>query len=114
MDKGTKRLGFVYKLEQHTVVRAVRGGLVSLIPVLIIGAFSLILQTFPVTVYQKAISSFVVCYSVSYLAMSSGLVPLITETVEWTTPIILGGLRTTGRYKARGGRRFPSRSGRNS
>ena len=50
MDKGTKRLGFVYKLEQLTVVRAVRGGLVSLIPVLIIGAFSLILQTFPVTV----------------------------------------------------------------
>ncbi len=37
-----------------------------------------------------------VCYSVSYLAMSLGIVPLITEGIEWTTPVILGGLRATG------------------
>ena len=37
-----------------------------------------------------------VCYSVSYLAISTGLVPMITSSVEWTTPIILGGFRTTG------------------
>ncbi|MBQ7500353.1 MAG: PTS sugar transporter subunit IIC/EAL domain-containing protein [Clostridia bacterium] len=37
-----------------------------------------------------------VCYSVSYLALSTGLVPLITHEVTWTTPIILGGLRATG------------------
>ena len=36
------------------------------------------------------------CYSVSYLAISVGLVPMITSSVEWTTPIILGGFRATG------------------
>ena len=37
-----------------------------------------------------------VCYSVAYFALSSGLVPMITHEVTWTTPIILGGLRATG------------------
>ena len=37
-----------------------------------------------------------VCYSVAYLAISTGMVPMITSNVEWTTPIILGGLRATG------------------
>lgn len=37
-----------------------------------------------------------VCYSVSYLATSIGLVPIITNGVEWTTPIILGGYSATG------------------
>lgn len=35
------------------------------------------------------------CYSISYLAMSTGMVPLITQSVEWTTPIFLGGYMTT-------------------
>ncbi|MBQ7152799.1 MAG: PTS sugar transporter subunit IIC/EAL domain-containing protein [Clostridia bacterium] len=37
-----------------------------------------------------------VCYSVAYLAMALGWVPLITGAVEWTTPIILGGFHATG------------------
>ncbi len=37
-----------------------------------------------------------VCYSIGYLATYLGLVPIITESVEWTTPIILGGYRATG------------------
>lgn len=37
-----------------------------------------------------------VCYSTSYLALSTGIVPLITHEVEWTTPIILGGYSATG------------------
>ncbi len=37
-----------------------------------------------------------VCYTVSYLATSFGLVPVITQSVEWTTPIILGGFHATG------------------
>ena len=37
-----------------------------------------------------------VCYSVAYLALSVGIVPLITSEVAWTTPIILGGFRATG------------------
>ena len=37
-----------------------------------------------------------VCYSVSYLAIATGLVPMITSEVVWTTPIILGGYTATG------------------
>ena len=38
----------------------------------------------------------VISYSVSYLAVSLGIVPMVTHSVEWTTPIILGGFRATG------------------
>ncbi len=37
-----------------------------------------------------------VCYTTSYFAISLGLVPMITSSVEWTTPILLGGYRITG------------------
>ncbi len=37
-----------------------------------------------------------VCYTTSYIAVSSGWVPMISQSVEWTTPIILGGYRATG------------------
>lgn len=37
-----------------------------------------------------------VCYSVAYLAISTGMVPMITESVAWTTPILLGGYVATG------------------
>ncbi len=50
--------GFIRKIEQATAVRAIRGGLVSMIPVLIIGAFALIFKTFPVTGYQDFIATF--------------------------------------------------------
>ena len=36
------------------------------------------------------------CYSTAYLAISTGLVPMITSEVAWTTPILLGGFRATG------------------
>ena len=39
-----------------------------------------------------------VCYSVAYLALSTGLVPLIVNEIEWTTPIILGGYSATGSF----------------
>lgn len=38
----------------------------------------------------------ILAYCVSYLAMYTGLVPVITTDVEWTTPIILGGYKATG------------------
>ena len=38
----------------------------------------------------------VVTYSVSYLAISIGIVPYITAEVAWTTPIFLGGYIATG------------------
>ena len=37
-----------------------------------------------------------VSYSISYLAISLGIVPIITYEVAWTTPIILGGYCATG------------------
>ena len=37
-----------------------------------------------------------VCYTIAYAAMSMGLVPIITNGVEWTTPIIIGGYYATG------------------
>ncbi|MBR4545499.1 MAG: PTS sugar transporter subunit IIC/EAL domain-containing protein [Oscillibacter sp.] len=36
------------------------------------------------------------CYSIAYVAVSSGLVPMISGEVAWTTPILLGGFRATG------------------
>ena len=36
---------------------------------------------------------------VSYFAMSSGLVPMASHTVNWTTPIFLGGYLATGSVK---------------
>ncbi|MBP5177446.1 MAG: PTS transporter subunit EIIC, partial [Clostridia bacterium] len=39
-----------------------------------------------------------VCYSLTYLAIAVGIVPVITAQVEWTTPIILGGYTATGSF----------------
>ena len=39
-----------------------------------------------------------VCYSTSYIAISTGIVPMITSSVQWTTPIILGGYTATGSF----------------
>ncbi|MDD3570809.1 MAG: EAL domain-containing protein [Lachnospiraceae bacterium] len=41
----------------------------------------------------------VVLFFTTYIAMATGIVPLITATVEWTTPVILGGYIATGSYK---------------
>ena len=53
--KDTK-ISLIRRLEQSTTIRAVRGGLTNMIPVLIIGAFALILKTFPVEKYQDLIT----------------------------------------------------------
>ncbi len=62
MKHVTRRIGkfdkFLEKAEQWTVVRAIRGGLLNITPVLIIGAFALILKTFPVYAYQSFIATF--------------------------------------------------------
>ena len=39
-----------------------------------------------------------VCYSIAYASIATGIVPMITNEVEWTTPIILGGYTATGSY----------------
>ena len=49
---------FVRKLEQLTFVRAVRGGLVNMIPVLIIGAFALVFRFLPIDAYRDFIQNF--------------------------------------------------------
>ena len=46
----------IRRLEELTVVQATRSGLVKMIPILTIGAFALILKTFPVEAYQTFIA----------------------------------------------------------
>lgn len=55
--KTRKENGIIRRVEHSIAVQAVRNGLTSLIPVLIIGAFALILKTFPVTAYQNALQT---------------------------------------------------------
>ncbi len=42
------------------------------------------------------LSAPLVCFATSYLAMWTGLVPLVTQTVEWTTPVFFSGYIATG------------------
>ena len=58
MEKGNKLLNFSIKVQKVRIVRAIRDGLVNMIPILIIGAFALILKTFPVKAYLRFIESF--------------------------------------------------------
>ena len=58
MENKKGLIAFVRKTEQSTIVRSIRNGLVNMIPVLIIGAFALIIKTFPVDGYQDFITSF--------------------------------------------------------
>ena len=58
MHRETPLLRAIRRGEQMTVVRAVRSGLVNMIPVLIIGAFALILRDLPVKFYQNFIGAF--------------------------------------------------------
>ena len=53
-----KLISHIQKIEQSTIVRSVRSGLVNMIPVMIVGAFALILMTFPVDGYQEFIETF--------------------------------------------------------
>ena len=57
MSDKDKYTSFIRRIENLVAVRAVRNGLIHIIPVLIIGAFALILQTFPVRGYQDFISN---------------------------------------------------------
>ena len=41
------------RVEELLIVHTIRSGLVNIIPILTIGAFALILQTFPVEAYQR-------------------------------------------------------------
>ena len=56
--KPLRVISFVRKIEQMTFVRAVRGGLVNMIPVLIIGAFALVFRFLPIDGYREFIESF--------------------------------------------------------
>ena len=57
MDQKSKFKHFIFSMENLKIVRSVRNGLIHITPVLIIGAFALILQTFPVAAYQKLITN---------------------------------------------------------
>ena len=57
-NKPQKISTFVRNIEQLTFVRAVRGGLVNMIPVLIIGAFALVFRFLPIDGYRHFIETF--------------------------------------------------------
>ena len=58
MEQRNKLLNFSIKVQSFRLVRAIRDGLVNMIPILIIGAFALILKTFPVKAYLSFIENF--------------------------------------------------------
>lgn len=45
------------EVENISFVKAIRGGLVTVIPVLFVGSFSLVLRSFPISAYQQFIST---------------------------------------------------------
>jgi len=57
VKKRANAMSLIQRLEQVTAVRAIRAGLINMIPVLTIGAFALILKTFPVEAYQTFITT---------------------------------------------------------
>ena len=46
------------KVESTAAIKVIREALASMIPVVMIGAFALIIRTFPVGLYQEFITSF--------------------------------------------------------
>ena len=58
MSKRFDGKAFINRVEQATIVRVVRSGLTNMIPILIVGAFALILKTFPIEGYQSFIANF--------------------------------------------------------
>lgn len=57
MKHESKAADLINRIEKLTVVRVVRDSLVHMIPILLIGAFSLLLQTFPVDAYQTMMAA---------------------------------------------------------
>ena len=57
VKSNSKFLSVISTIEQNTAVRAIRSGMVNMIPVLIIGAIALVFMFFPVDPYQTAIKS---------------------------------------------------------
>ena len=53
MKVGSRFSRAMLRVEELLIVHTVRSGLVNIIPILTIGAFALILQTFPVEAYQR-------------------------------------------------------------
>ena len=58
MSEKKNFISFIRKTEQFSLVRVVKNGLVNMIPVLIIGAFALVINQFPIKGYQDFITSF--------------------------------------------------------
>ncbi len=55
---GSRIIDVSERIEKKFLVRVIRDGLVTMIPILMIGAFALVLQTLPIDFYQKFIMTF--------------------------------------------------------
>ena len=58
MEKKKQLDFFIQKVEELTIVRAVRDALIHITPVVLIGAFALIFKSFPVKWYQDFTATF--------------------------------------------------------
>ena len=58
MSEKKNFISFIRKTEQFSLVRVVKSGLVNMIPVLIVGAFALVINQFPIKGYQNFITTF--------------------------------------------------------
>ncbi|MGE4214546.1 MAG: PTS sugar transporter subunit IIC/EAL domain-containing protein [Anaerotignaceae bacterium] len=54
----TKIVAILEEVENISVIKAIRSGLVTVIPVLFVGSFSLVLRSLPISMYQQFISTF--------------------------------------------------------
>ncbi|MCR5458081.1 MAG: EAL domain-containing protein [Clostridiales bacterium] len=96
-------MAFTRRMEQSIIVRSIRNGLVSMIPVLIIGAFALIIKTFPVEGYQTFIQTFLngfilklfdIIYSATFGVLSVYMTFAISRSfmkLQADTKIVQGG-----------------------
>ena len=58
MERGTRLYRLTSKIQQFSLVKTIRTGLVNMIPILTIGAFALVFKEFPVKAYKEFIASF--------------------------------------------------------
>ncbi|MDL2217626.1 EAL domain-containing protein [Christensenellaceae bacterium OttesenSCG-928-M15] len=62
MQQAKQKKAFADRIDEMPVMQAVRRGLVMMIPVLLIGSFSLVLKFLPIPAYQQFLSSFLYGY----------------------------------------------------
>ena len=53
MDVYAKLLKLTYKIENNSIIASIRRGFILLIPIFLIGAFSVLIKNFPISEFQN-------------------------------------------------------------